>query len=250
MAFWVPEFLPLWPIPEREDSRTRAGKYEFHGVIEVAHAMLYIRWQFPWFQTWLRFFRAFFLSCKANARVKLAKTGHGPHSCTLVVFVLFGCYLCCSMYFLCVNVYCHRVTTPLQLINVSYHNFCRVLNVMCFLLGKSPASEFYMPTFRNTLFRLHRRVGILHTYPPMKMEQTEYSETSAYKIQTPGNYPEENIRVVSSCWTTLRYATNYTTSYSLFWFVHLDTCFVDPAHKMYQYSLRMATLRAETCSCV
>jgi len=24
------------------------------------------------------------------------------------------------------------------------------------------------------------------------MEQTEYSETLAYKIQTPGNYPEEN----------------------------------------------------------
>jgi len=25
----------------------------------------------------------------------------------------------------------------------------------------------------------------------MKMEQTECSEMSAYKIQTPGNYPEE-----------------------------------------------------------
>jgi len=30
-------------------------------------------------------------------------------------------------------------------------NFCRVLYVVCFLLGNSPASEFYMPTFRNTL---------------------------------------------------------------------------------------------------
>jgi len=28
---------------------------------------------------------------------------------------------------------------------------------------------------------------------PMTMEQTECSETSAYKIQTPGYYPEENI---------------------------------------------------------
>jgi hypothetical protein len=28
----------------------------------------------------------------------------------------------------------------------------------------------------------------------MKMEQTECSETSAYKIQTPGNYAEENIQ--------------------------------------------------------
>jgi hypothetical protein len=69
-------------------------------------------------------FPCFFLSFKANARVKLAKTGHGPHSSTLVcicvvrllLFVLLGCHLCCSMYCLCVNVYCHRVTTQLQLI--------------------------------------------------------------------------------------------------------------------------------------
>jgi hypothetical protein len=47
----------------------------------------------------------FFLSCKTNAEVKLAKTGHRPHSTTLVcicvvrmlLFVLFGCCLCCSM---------------------------------------------------------------------------------------------------------------------------------------------------------
>ena len=32
----------------------------------------------------------------------------------------------------------------------------------------------------------------LHTYPPMKIE--ECSETSAYKIQTPGNYTEESIQ--------------------------------------------------------
>jgi hypothetical protein len=55
--------------------------------------------------------------------------------------------------------------------------------VVCFLLGNSPASEIYMPTFRNTLF---------HLYPLMKMEQC--SETSAYKIQTRGNYPEESIK--------------------------------------------------------
>jgi len=34
----------------------------------------------------------------------------------------------------------------------------------------------------------------LHTYLPMKMEQTVCSETPAHKIQTPGNYPEENIQ--------------------------------------------------------
>ena len=41
-------------------------------------------------------FPCFFLSCKANARVNLAKTGHGTHSPKL---------LCRSVYCLCVNVY-------------------------------------------------------------------------------------------------------------------------------------------------
>jgi len=41
-------------------------------------------------------------------------------------------------------------------------------------------------------------------YLPMKMEQTESSETSAYKIQTPGNYPKESIqvRIRMRCLTT------------------------------------------------
>ena len=43
----------------------------------------------------------------------------------------------------------------------------------------------------ETLFHLYRQVG---TYLPMKMEQTECSETSAYKIQTPENHPEESIQ--------------------------------------------------------
>ena len=37
------------------------------------------------FLTLTEVFPCFFLSCKANERVKLAKTGHGPHSSTLVV---------------------------------------------------------------------------------------------------------------------------------------------------------------------
>jgi len=51
-------------------------------------------------------------------------------------------------------------------------NSNKMLTVICFLLGKFPASEFYMPTFRNTVC----------------------SETSAYKIQPPGNYPEESVQ--------------------------------------------------------
>jgi len=35
-----------------------------------------------------------------------------------------------------------------------------------------------------------------YTYLPMKLEQTECSEMSAYKIQTLGNYREENIQQI------------------------------------------------------
>jgi len=42
------------------------------------------------FLTLTEVFPCFFLSCKANIRVKLTKTGHDPHSFTLVVI----CVLC------------------------------------------------------------------------------------------------------------------------------------------------------------
>jgi len=55
------------------------------------------------FLTLTEVFPCFFLSCKANARAKLAKTGHGPHSFTLVVicvvlllFVLFYVLFVCK----------------------------------------------------------------------------------------------------------------------------------------------------------
>ena len=64
-------------------------------------------------------FSVLFPRCKANARVILAKTGHGPHSSNCCVVVCITCFYR-SMYCLCVNVYCHRVTTQLQLTNISY----------------------------------------------------------------------------------------------------------------------------------
>ena len=57
-------------------------------------------------------FPCFFLSCKANARVYLAKMGHGPHSSQLVVNYVVLCIvivLFCVL-FLCVNVYCTTAT--------------------------------------------------------------------------------------------------------------------------------------------
>ena len=39
-------------------------------------------------------------------------------------------------------------------------SFRRVLYAVCFLLGNYPASGVYMPTFRNTLFHLHKQVDV------------------------------------------------------------------------------------------
>jgi len=49
-------------------------------------------------------------------------------------------------------------------------NFHHVLNVVCFLLGNSLVSEFYMPTFRNTLFHLHRQIGMKYDWIWEKLE--------------------------------------------------------------------------------
>ena len=69
---------------------------------------------------WPRFFCAFFLSCKANARVKPANAGHGPHfSIFMLFYILF--VLCCSVYCLCVNVYYTPATGWLPNKHISYH---------------------------------------------------------------------------------------------------------------------------------
>jgi hypothetical protein len=60
-------------------------------------------------------FTCFSLICKANARVYLAKTGHGPHSSKLVNVLFYVLFVC-----KCVLHYCHQVATQLQL-NISNH---------------------------------------------------------------------------------------------------------------------------------
>jgi len=46
-------------------------------------------------------------------------------------------------------------------------------------------------TFSHINTPKYSNLVVLHTYPAMKMEQTECSETSAHKIQMPGNYPKK-----------------------------------------------------------
>ena len=79
-------------------------------------------------------FAWFFLSCKPNARVKLAKTGHGPHSSQIncVVLCIIFYRLCSTTYFLWVTVYCNTATgcqTKLQLnkwINKIYNGVAQI----------------------------------------------------------------------------------------------------------------------------
>jgi len=69
---------------------------------------------------WLRFFCAFSSVARQMPGWNSQRRGTARTLPHYLLFVLFGCYLCCSMYCLCVNVYCRRVTTQLQLINLSH----------------------------------------------------------------------------------------------------------------------------------
>jgi hypothetical protein len=46
------------------------------------------------YSTLTEVFPCFFLSCKVNARVSLAKTGHGPHSSQLVIVLFYVLFVC------------------------------------------------------------------------------------------------------------------------------------------------------------
>jgi len=69
-------------------------------------------------------------------------------------------------------------------------NFHHVLNVVCFFLGNSLASEFYTPMFQNTL-------SVPSSYLPAYEDGTQCSKTLEHKIQTLGNYSEESINILS-----------------------------------------------------
>ena len=59
---------------------------------------------------WLRFFPCFFLSCKANAMVKPAKTGHGPHSSKFLWCSMY-CLFCVLLFIVCVYM-CTELLPP------------------------------------------------------------------------------------------------------------------------------------------
>jgi hypothetical protein len=58
------------------------------------------------------------------------------------------------------------------------------------------AQAIFEPNFSRINTPTFSTPVIPHTYPPMKVEQTECSKMLAYKIKMPGNYPEESIQQV------------------------------------------------------
>jgi len=122
------------------------------GVGVLLICILYSDWGFlnltEVFLTLTEVFSCFFLSCKANARVKLAKTGHGLHSSTLVVicvvrllFVLFYVLFVCK----CVLPPGDNPTAINKYI-ISYQNHIMRSLLKC--------------TFRQLLFDMSNRAGL------------------------------------------------------------------------------------------
>jgi len=76
-------------------------------------------------------------------------------------------------------------------------NFCRVLNVVCFLLGNSPASDAgELPRRKHTTFRTQRKFEIKTNSPlwggNCNTHSIIWKTLNQKKIQLPGNYPEES----------------------------------------------------------
>jgi len=98
--------------------------------------------------------------------------GHGPHSSSCCVVLCIVCFVSFYVLFVCkcVLYFCHRVTTQLQLTNISYHiisyielrgHVCHimVLNVLAPIKNKSDVSmlvfyeevdEYPVSSLRNT----------------------------------------------------------------------------------------------------
>jgi len=61
-----------------------------------------------------------FLSCKANATVKLAKSGHGPHLFRIIVFCVVLVIVLCYCIYAVLLLLCYTVIVLLLLFVLSY----------------------------------------------------------------------------------------------------------------------------------
>ena len=126
--------------------------------------ILYSDWVFlnltEIFLTLTEVFPCFFLSCKANARVKIAKTGHCPHSSTLVVI----CVVRLLFVLFCVLFVCKCVLPPGDnpiavntYININIFQCVRILHRTHGVVGSNPVS---IALIINQIFSLFSSVPV------------------------------------------------------------------------------------------
>jgi len=117
-----------------------------------------------------------------------------------------------------------------------HNDYLTILLIAFFLLGDSPASEFYVPMFRNTLFHLHRRYRLTL---PMKMGQSVPKHWHIkFRCQRITQKKEYNIQNTAKVWNQesclslkgrLSYEWSNFTSRSIKYFLkeqlfNLNTC--------------------------
>ena len=105
-------------------------------ILLLSHSFISFRFYFLSMYVWLysclivclcmatltEVFPCFFFSCRANARIKPAKTGTARTLPNFCVFMCIVCFVSFCVFFVCICVlyYCHRMATQLQLTNI-YH---------------------------------------------------------------------------------------------------------------------------------
>ena len=84
-------------------------------------------------------------------------------------------------------------------------SFRRVQNVVCFLLGDSPASDLYMPTFRNTL-----------SVPSSKADGTDgvFRNVGIYKSDA-GESPKRKQTIILFCCKKMSASIIYSTKITI-----------------------------------
>jgi len=117
--------------------------------------------------TLTKVFPCIFLSCKANARVKPAKTGHGPHSSKL--FVLF-----CILFVSCRSVYCVCVCVCVCV-------WCVLCVCVCVCVCADvycTAATEWLPNCSSKKYIIIWRLGHeVVLYSPAKMHSAIFQET-------------------------------------------------------------------------
>jgi hypothetical protein len=81
-------------------------------------------------------------------------------------------------------------------------NICKTLHVLVTDCFSFPVKYAISRKMFQKMFEYNKTCVILHTYPPMKMEQTDCSETLSYKIQMPGELPRRKHKTI---WTRRKF---------------------------------------------